>query len=390
MRKKIILAVFFLIISLFSFNPKVYSLDCEQISDKGQKVSCLEQKLRDLSQAANTLNSEIDLMDTQISLTTSRIQQTEQQIEITTKEIDILGSRIEGLDTSLNYLSKSLVERITQGYKQRSVSLFTILFDSNSATNLFDHIKYLKTAQDNNQKILVQVQEAKLNFEEQKKLREQKKIELANLENQLNSQKVNLNNQKIQKQKLLADTQNDETTYQRLLAQARAEYAAIQGIIAGAGTETQLRNVSKGEAIASVISGSSCNSSGTHLHFIVQEGGSVNNPFDYLKDVSHTDDSGGDSWTPNASKANWDWPLSPTIYFHQGFGVTACVRSGWCGQIYSSHNGLDVSGSSLSVFAVADGTLYRGSYNVGCILYYTKLVHKDSNISTLYLHTYTQ
>jgi len=83
-----------------------------------------------------------------------------------------------------------------------------------------------------------------------------------------------------------------------------------------------------------------------------------------------------------------DWPLSPTIEFNQGYGVTTCVTSGWCSSIYSSHNGLDISGSSLNVYAVSDGTLYRGTYSVGCALPYARVKHKDSNIETLYLHTY--
>ncbi|MEK7497267.1 MAG: hypothetical protein AAB657_05230, partial [Patescibacteria group bacterium] len=126
---------------------------------------------------------------------------------------------------------------------------------------------------------------------------------------------------------------------------------------------------------------------GAHLHFIVQDGGSVQNPFDYLKPIDYVNDSGGDPWTQNTSKANWDWPISPTIKFHQGYGVTWFVRAyGW----YNFHNGIDISGSSYNIYAVADGTLYRGSYALKCTLSYAKLVHKDSNLATLYLHVYPQ
>ena len=179
-------------------------------------------------------------------------------------------------------------------------------------------------------------------------------------------------------------TKNDEVTYQNLLEQAKTEYSSIQQITSGGGSESLLGNVSKGQRIATLISGQSCNSNGKHLHFIVQEGGSAINPFDKLKPVDSVNDSNGDVFNPSGS---WDWPLSPTIYLHQGFGNTWFVRTySW----YPTHDGIDITGSSDYVSAVADGALYKGSYSGfnGCALSYVKLKHKDSNITTLYLHVY--
>ena len=365
----------------------IFAQDNSQASDLQKKINEYQTRLSELRQQKNTLSSQIQYMDTQIYLTNLQVQDTEQKITSTTKEIDILGTRIEGLDESLNYISKLLLNKIVEGYKQRSVSLFSLLFDSQNADDLLAKIKYVKTTRDNNQRLIVQVQQAKSNFEEQKKLREEKKVELDNLKTRLAQQKNDLDNQKVAKQRLLTETQNSEQVYQGLLAKAQAEYAAIKGIVAGAGIETQIREVKKGDVIATVISGASCNSSGTHLHFIVQDGGNVQNPFNYLKDVDHTDYSEGDPWSPSG---NWDWPVSPAIEYYQGYGETWAVRNTWVGNIYRFHNGIDVFGSSYNVYAVADGTLYRGSYTVGCTLSYAKLVHKDSNTSTLYLHTYTQ
>lgn len=375
-KKIIIFIVLFLLV--------IFSVRAQDKSDLEKKISEYQAKLQELKQQKNTLSSQIQYMDTQIYLTALQINQTEQKIVNTGKEIDLLGSRIEGLDQSLDYLSKQLIQRIVVGYKKKPLSIFSLLFDNKNAYDFLNQVKYLKSVQDNTQKLLYTVQETKTNAEEQKKLREEKKAELDQLNINLEQQKIDLSNQKITKQRILADTQNDERTYQSLLAKAQAEYAAIQGIVAGAGTETQLREVKKGDTIASIIQGSSCNSSGTHLHFIVQDGGSVRDPFGYLKSIDNVNDSGGDTWNPSG---NWDWPISPTINFHQGYGVTWFVRAyGW----YNFHNGIDISGSSNNVSAVADGTLYKGSYSVGCTLSYVKLVHKDSNIATLYLHVYPQ
>lgn len=366
----------------------------QQIKNIQNKINEYQIKLNQLRQEKNTLASQIQYMETQIYLTTLQITETEQKINLTRKEIEILGARIEGLDTSLDYLSKLLLKKIVEGYKNRSLSFLTALLDSVSADDFISRIKYLKTTQENNQRLLIQVQQTKLNFEEQKKLREEKKLELDSLKTRLANQKLELNNQRAAKQKLLIQTQNDEQIYQELLAKAQAEYAAILGIIAGAGTETKLREVKKGETIASLIPGVSCNSSGQHLHFITQQGGVVNNPFNYLKPVEFRNCSGssceaedGDPFNPAGS---WDWPLPPPIELEQGYGNTWGVRNTWVGRIYQFHNGIDINGSSNNVVAVTDGTLYQGVYSVGCPLSYVKLAHKDDNMTTFYLHVYPQ
>lgn len=395
MRKKltILLIVFFI---LFFCRKQIRALECEQISDVNPRIQCLEDVTKNLGQQANTLSSQISYLNSQISLTTLKIQETEDKITKTQTEIELLTSKIEGLDSSLNYLSKQLIGRIVDGYKKRSVSIFNVVLDSNNASELFSQIKYLKTAQNNNQQMLIQVQSTKQNFEEQKKIREEKKKQLDELMVTLASQKQQLNTQQVAKRKLLEETQNSELVYQQLLQKARSEYAAIQGIVSGGGIETVMRDVSKGETIASMIPTASCNSSGGHLHFMVMDNNSLNNPFNYIKstDIDNCSGSGcgsgdGDSVNPSGS---WDWPLDPKIEVYQGYGTTWAVQHTWVGQIYSFHNGIDIRGSSDTVKAVADGTLYRGGYtgSGGCTLPYVMLKHKDSNIYTYYLHVYPQ
>jgi len=227
MVKKITTFILFFVIYLSIFSQKyLYAAECDN-KIGSEKIRCLEQKLQQLKQEKNTLSSQILFMDTQISLTTLQINQTELKIINTGKEIDLLGSRIEGLDQSLDYLSKLLIQRIIEGYKKKPFTIFSLLFDNKNANDFLNQVKYLKTVQDNNQKLLYTVQETKTNAEEQKKLREEKKIELDKLNETLNYQKQSLDNQKVQKQTLLADTQNDEKTYQSLLSQAKAQLAGF-------------------------------------------------------------------------------------------------------------------------------------------------------------------
>lgn len=207
-------------------------------TDIENKIKEYEQKLVEIRQQKNTLSSQIQGMDTQIYLTGLTIQRSEQKIIDTQNEIEKLGSRIENLDSSLNSLSKMLLQRIVDGYKTQQVSLFELLLDTKTIADLTNRIKYQKTTQNNNQKLLVQVQEAKVNYEEQKALREQKKVELDQLVASLNAQKEALKVQQAQKEKLLVDTNNDETTYQSLLAQAQAQLKGFKTFVSSSGVDS--------------------------------------------------------------------------------------------------------------------------------------------------------
>jgi len=226
----------FILIFVFIGTTIVYAQETE--SDLQKKIDEYQKKLTEIRTEKNTLSSQIDYMDTQIYLTQLKIQDTEQKVIKTQKEIETLGSRIEGLDTSLNYLSKLLLEKVVEGYKQRSLSLMDYLLNANNASDFLSKVKYLKTTQNNNQKIVVQVQQAKLNFEEQKSLREEKIQQLDNLKNTLVAQKQELDNQKYAKQKLLADTQNSENVYQELLAQAQKQLSAFKSFVQTSGASS--------------------------------------------------------------------------------------------------------------------------------------------------------
>ncbi|MFS8159140.1 MAG: hypothetical protein ACMG6E_02795 [Candidatus Roizmanbacteria bacterium] len=343
--------------------------------------------MQDIKQEKNTLSSQLKLINAQVNLTAIKIENTGALAETTKTEIDALGGRIEDLNSSLDKLSGVLLHKIVEGYKDRNVTLLSFILNPKQSGEEINTAHYIDATRKSDQLLALRLQQSKVTFQEQKDKREEKVVELQKIEKELEQQKGVLKTQTTQKQALLTQTSSDESKYQALLSGMRAEYAAIQGIVSGAGNETKLRDIKKGDTIANVIQGASCNSSGTHLHFTVKESGSVINPFSKLANIDHIDKTGGDPWSPSG---DWDWPLSGPINFNQGYGATSCARFGICGRIYSSHNGLDISGSSSEVRAVSDGTLYRGGYSGsgGCTLSYVKVIHSGSPIETYYLHVY--
>jgi len=380
MKRIVFLALLFLTLIVATlFTNKVFAQACQDKSNLTERISCYENELGRLSAQSKTLSNQIAQFDAQIRLTTLKISQTEEKITL-------LGGRIDQLEGSLDALSTAFSSRAVETYKMVRVGdAFLILISAPDLTGAVSRFHYLQKIQEADRDLLSRLQAAQTTYQGEKTDQE-------TLQKQLGEQKKTLDSQKAAKAYLLAATRNDEKKYQQLLAQARAEYEAIQAIIAGKGTETEAGHVSGGQRIANIIQGSSCNSGGSHVHFIVRKpGGITDNPFTHLGGIDYENCSGsscgssdGDAFSPGGS---WPWPINPKIKFTQGYGYTWAVQNTWVGQIYRFHNGIDInSQSSSEVKAVQSGTLYQGSYNVGCLLRYVRVDHDNSDLDTLYLH----
>lgn len=402
MLKKITFFVFIIFLLFANFyspsftwsqTPTVAPTSQPQDSDRAkqlqEKIKEFEQKVSDLHGQAKTLSSQIAVMDNQIKLTEYRIDSVKQQLLDLSVDIDTANKKINNLEKDLSGLTHVLISRIVATYKVGSSPSFQVLLASSNISNFFTKLNYLKIAQAHDKKLIYDTQQAKIDYANQKDIFEEKKAKVESLKKELENYTLQLDQEKKSRESLLQVTRNDERKYQDLLAKARAEYEAIQGIVSGLGKEVESGPVGEGQGIASVISGTSCNSGGTHLHFIVTQNGSNQNPFNYLSSIGSENCSGsscgssdGDAFNPSGS---WIWPLDGPIKLTQGYGSTWATRNTWVRNIYSFHNGIDISGSSLTVKAVKSGTLYRGSYSVGCPLRYVKVVHSDGFV-TYYLH----
>lgn len=344
-----------------------------------KEIENYQSQLDRLALETKTLQNQIAQFDTQIKLAELKIAQTEEKISL-------LGSRIDQLEVSLTSLSKSFNSRVVETYKMRRLAdPLLLVLTADNLSQAASRFQYLKKIQAADRDLMQKLQSAQTTYKTQK---DQEEI----LSAELSKQRDNLNNQKKAKANLLIVTRNDEKRYQQLLAQAKAEYEAIQAIIAGKGQEEEVGDVSDGQRIANAIQGESCNSTGTHIHFMVSTNGNTQNPFNYLKPVDYENCSGpglcssADPFTPSGT---WNWPLSPKITFKQGYGVTwAVLNDPIIRSYYNFHNGIDISGTSLEVRAVKAGKLYRGSYDTGrgCRLRYVRVRHNDGSLDTYYLH----
>jgi peptidoglycan hydrolase CwlO-like protein len=358
--------------------------DCEKdpsnnISDC---ISLFSSKVSDLSSQKKTLSSQIAQFDAQLSLTKLKISNSQSTLSQLEKEIGILGFRIGYVTESIDKLESLVKERIVVTYEQSYVSNLDILLSSDNFSDAILRMQYLKKVQENDKKVLANLQETKTNYANQKDERETKQLAIEDQKAKLEVLKTSLDQQKAEKQVFLRTTQNDESKYQRLLAQAQAEIA----VTFGGGDEKYIRDVKAGDSIGNIITGRSGCSTGTHLHFEVHKNSNVDNPNNYLSNTSFDYPFGESDSGKIDPHGSLPWPISSPIHISQGYGMTPYALSGaYSG---SPHFGIDMFSDSSNVKAVKDGKLYGGSYK-GCSygpLVYAKVKH-DDGLDTLYLHT---
>ena len=355
--------------------------DDTNLEQKKKEIEELQAKLNEIQGQKQTLSKTIDYLNTKIKLTGKQIENTEAEILILENEVSALSGKITILDSNLGKLSTLLVNRINTTYKRAvSTQPVYLLLTTDGFGEFLKRYKYLRVDQKNDRIVMYELESARTNFNVQKEAKEVKQDELEKARKKLVVQKNSLDQQQREKQSLLSVTRNDEKRYQELVSRAKAELEAIQAVIAGKGKETEVKDVNEGDNIASIISGESACSTGTHLHFEVTKDSSRVNPFGVLKSISLTWDN-ADAQTNGSG--SWIWPINEPVRITQSYGNTS-YSSRYAGNF---HTGIDIVSENLGVKAVKPGKLYRGAIACGGgTLRYVRVDHKDDGYDTYYLH----
>ncbi len=382
--KKIIILVMLFAFAAVSAVTSFAESDVDKFKELQKQIDELTSKLSETRNRSATLINQITYMDNQIRLATLKIEDTSEQVIKMQAEIEMLTERIGILEHSLTNVSTLLIDRVVATYKNSQMPAGLAVLSSDGFSELISKAKYLRLVQNHDKRILFEVQSTKSDFEGQKQLLEDKKLELDLLMEKLEAQKIALDQQKIDKQSLLEITRNDEKKYQELLAKAKSEQNAIE--IAMKQAILSLKDgtpVDEGREIA--VMGNtgypSC-STGAHLHFEVTKDGNRQNPADVLKGRDVMWDNAPDgAFSYNGS---WNWPMDGNVRITQGYGMTYFARTGFYGG--GPHTGIDMVSTNAMIRAPKSGTLYKGSTRCGSSNMKWVAVDHGSGMMTWYFH----
>lgn len=228
-----------LVLSLVIFTSivgQVNFVHAQTSTEAAQKnITELQKKIVELQGQQNSLSKEISLFDSQISVTQLRIESIKTAITKLGSEITELLGEIDRLESVLTRRSELVLRRIPESYKREQTPLLGSLFLSENFSDLVRRVKYIRTVQQEDVALLVQLKATQNNFSERKNIRESKKTQQEQLQAQLLKESRELDVQKKAKQVLLTQTKNDSATYQKLLTQALSQQSAFRSFVSGRG-----------------------------------------------------------------------------------------------------------------------------------------------------------
>lgn len=220
---------------LFLSPPTTYAIECGDplpsgdVSQLDDYIKACNDKISGLKQEQGTLNAAISTINSKINLAQGQIAQTEAQINALKEEIGVLSTLLTDLNFSLDDLSTSYIARVRESYKQRTVSPIHLFFSSKSFSEFLEKARYLNVVKARDHLILMELEKARADYDNQKQLKEEKQAEIEKLMAGLEAQRRDLNTQKAQKQSLLTITKNSEKEYQSILAEAQLELGSLRG-----------------------------------------------------------------------------------------------------------------------------------------------------------------
>ena len=269
MAKKFLPKVFLLLLIILISSFFAVTIFAQSEVDKYQeiqkKIAEVSAKISDLQKIERDLSEQITYINSQIKLTELRIEEAQVKIDQLEKEIGVLGFRIGYITDSVNRLEVLLKQRIVATYQQSFISNIELLLTSRDFSDLILRLQYVKQVQENDKKILADLQTTKATYSNQKEEREDKQAQIEEAKEKLDAANLLLAKQKKEKADFLAITRNDESRYQEELRKLQADAASISQALGNIGA--RVGTVSKGDIVASV--GSSGCSTGPHLHFEV-------------------------------------------------------------------------------------------------------------------------
>lgn len=325
----------------------------KQRSEIQARKNSLQTEIDKNEDSIEVLSQQIAELDNQIKDKELLIQELTVQIEILIEEITKLNTEIERTEKAIDDLETETDLRMVDMYlyQKQNSHPSSMIFSAEGPSSLVKIDTYQQALQDETNKKLQQLDEARIRLEDDKVKLEDKKVEVDRNKTLLSEEKIALDTKKIlidkQRQSFFSRITTAQSTIIRdkeldsVLSEAdkelRAKQDAIQAALLKRSEITNGLPIKAGTMLG--IEGNTGFSYGAHLHFGVSSNGTIQNPCSYLPSGAYGGCGG-----------------SGTIGIPLSGGI---LTSGFRPANRPSHNAIDIStGGGGSVVAAHDGYAY--------------------------------
>ncbi len=231
----------FLLIILFTFTSviitKAQSIDDlkSKITDKNDAINKLELEIKQYQIDIDALGVEKDTLSNTIKSLDISKKKLEATTKLTENKINAKNLEIKGLSLQIGDKKDRIVDgqrvisrSLTDIYQMNSASIIEGVLGSKSFSDIWKNADELSAVQVSMQGRIKDLNDLKINLEENKKLTEKKKIELVVLTNDLKNQTKILADTVKEKNSILIETKNTESNYKSLLVMKKAQKDAFE------------------------------------------------------------------------------------------------------------------------------------------------------------------
>ncbi len=199
--------------------------ECE-IKDRKRKLYCNLIEIK--SKQANTLQNQLSVVDKEINKLDTEIVSKKNEINDFNDHVIRLSAQVSEKEKIIEDQKKILSKILQSYYEHANQDALLALFSNYSLASLFIKEDRVQQLGEKVSQLLESVQLTKENFENEKKILEERKSNVIDLLNQLQEKNSQIESHRQQKQSILSKTKGEEAIYKNRLEKIEEERRQIE------------------------------------------------------------------------------------------------------------------------------------------------------------------